>query len=58
MLNSAFPGLMLEYQIDNGPWYLYNQEDGGVQVEEYEQLRVRAKNVDGSRFGRALNINH
>ncbi len=54
-LNSIFPGLNLEYQIDQGQWNKYSDVNG-IDTSEGHSVSVRATNHDGSRKGRSLEV--
>lgn len=49
-MNAAFPGLPMEYKVDNGEWTAYSQP---VTIEGKE-VAVRAMTTDGKRKSRSL----
>lgn len=57
-VNSAFPGLPLQYKIGNGEWQLFVNAPHGVEVTTSENIFVRTTNPSGSRVGRHLMINN
>ncbi|WP_448211860.1 family 20 glycosylhydrolase [Colwellia sp. MEBiC06753] len=50
--NVAFPGLAIEYQVDDGAWQLYQ-----APVAVNGSVKVRSASYDGKRFSRALIVN-
>lgn len=57
-INSAFPGLIMQYQIDKGGWLDYPLTLQGVEVEPGKQVRVRAKAPKSQRYGRSLVVDN
>ena len=55
-LNSAFPGLQLEFKVDDGAWQEYQPEDDGVRLAEARYIKIRAKSPGSERYGRTLII--
>ncbi|WP_232824796.1 family 20 glycosylhydrolase [Algibacillus agarilyticus] len=49
--NIAYPGLAIEYQIDDGEWLTYH-----TPVKITGDVWVRTKTQDGQRFGRKLRV--
>lgn len=49
--NLAYPGLGIEYRVDNGPWVKYQES-----VEVSGAVEVRAIAADGKRRGRSLTV--
>ncbi len=57
LINSAFPGLPLQYKVGNGEWQLYDGDNLGVKVDSSKAIIVRTTNLSGDRFGRTLKVN-
>lgn len=57
-MNSIFPGLPLEYQIENGEWTSYSADKEILVKNSKESVRVRATNQSGKRVGRSLPLVH
>lgn len=55
-INSVFPGLKLQYQLDKGEWHDYVKPQQGVAVVPGQLIRVRSKTHSGQRFGRSLPV--
>ncbi len=52
--NSIWPGIKIEYRIDNADWETYS---GPVALDSWTEgmeIRVRSRSVDGKRLGRIL----
>ncbi|MCI2283606.1 chitobiase/beta-hexosaminidase C-terminal domain-containing protein [Colwellia sp. MSW7] len=51
MANIAFPGIAIEYKVDNKEWKLYS-----MPVAVSKDVKVRAISFDGKRKGRTTTI--
>lgn len=57
-MNSAFPGLPLQYKIGSDEWINYSNQAIGVDVPPDELILVRTTNYSGTRVGRFLTVNN
>ncbi|WP_444995789.1 family 20 glycosylhydrolase [Aliikangiella sp. IMCC44359] len=55
-INSPFPGLILEYRLDEQDWQVYPDNLDGIKVKQGQTIWVRAKSPDRLRAGRALRV--
>ncbi|TQV88918.1 family 20 glycosylhydrolase [Aliikangiella coralliicola] len=55
-LNSAFPGLSLQFSVDNNAWREYDIHSKGVPLSNAREIKVRAKSPNGKRYGRTLTM--
>jgi len=56
-INSIFPGMTMQYQVDEGSWVTYPNGMNSITVETSGTIKVRAKSADGLRTGRSLLVN-
>jgi hexosaminidase len=57
LINSAFPGLPLQYKIGDGKWLDYPDNHDGVKVDSTQTIYVRTTNLSRTRFGRTTEVN-
>ncbi len=58
-INSALPGLAMEYQLADGNWQVWHEPVKlADEVLQTSQIKVRARSYNGQRVGRALTIKH
>ena len=57
-INSAFPGLRLEYQLAGGAWQSYGYGSDGVSIDAGVPIFIRAKSPLKDRAGRPLSVSN
>ena len=46
----------MEYKINDGNWIDFNDETQVTEIKVTDQLKVRSRTLDSSRYGRSLTV--
>ena len=56
LMNIAFPGLALQYQIDANGWQNYLTSNGPVKIAKGTTVKIRSVSPSGKRFSRVTQL--
>ena len=56
ILNSPFPGLQLQFRINRAPWTDYQVGGVAIELNNNDEISIRAKTADSARYGRTLKM--